>query len=103
MKLGYLLKAKPLIVLLIGAALLGGGTAVFAATPAGQQAFHALTGSAQATATPKATEQNDKTHGTSCPGFADAQHLATQFSLSVASDSDALQAICELHRGTFTG
>ena len=103
MKLRPLLKAKLLIVLLIGAAILGGGTAVFAATPSGQLAFHTLTGSAHATTTPKATEQHDKTQGTSCPGLADAQHLATQFSLSTARDSDALQAICDLHGGTFTG
>lgn len=108
MKPGHLLKAKLLGALLAGAAIVGGGTAVLAATPAGQQTLHALTGSASDSATrdnatPDATKQGHDAHSNTCPGLSDAQRLASQFSLSTASDSDALQAICALHAGTFKG
>lgn len=103
MKPGHLLKVKLLAAILAGAALIGGGTAVLAATPAGQHTLHALTGSASDGVTPDATKQGHDAHNNSCPGLPDAQHLATQFSLSTASDSDALQAICALHAGTFKG
>lgn len=108
MKPGFLLKAKLLVALLAGAAIIGGGTAVLAATPAGQQTLHALTGSAsdsatRGNATADATKQGHDARSNSCPGLADAQRLATQFALSTASTSDALQAICALHTGTFKG
>ncbi len=103
MALLHLLKGKLLVALLAGVAVVGGGAAAFAATPAGQQALHTFTGSAHATVTPKATEQDAHTPGNGCAGLADAQRLAAQFSLSAASDSDAVQAICALHAGTFKG
>jgi hypothetical protein len=108
MKPGHILKVKLLVALLAGAAIVGGGTAVLAATPVGQQTLHALTGSASESATrdsatPDATKQGHDAQSNSCPGLSDAQRLATQFALSTASDSDALQAICALHAGTFKG
>ena len=104
MGLGNVLKIKLLVALIAGLAVVGGGTAVFAATPAGQSALHTLAGSSNADKTPDPTKQSGQdAHNNGCAGLADAQQLATQFSLSTASDSDALQAICALHAGTFTG
>ena len=104
MGLGNVLKIKLLVALIAGVAVIGGGTAVFAATPAGQSALHTLAGSSNADKTPDPTKQSGQdAHNNGCAGLADAQQLATQFSLSTASDSDALQAICALHAGTFTG
>lgn len=103
MGLSSLFKAKLLAIVLGGLVVTGGATAVFAATPAGQQALHAFTGSKGATETPDAANHQHQTPSTTCAGQSDAERLATAFSLSTASDSDALQAICELHAGTFTG
>lgn len=100
---GTLLKAKLLVTLLAAVAVIGGGTAVFAATPVGQQAWRALTSSAHATVTPEATKQDHGANNNSCAGLADAQRLAAQFSLNTASNSDAVQAICALHAGSFKG
>jgi hypothetical protein len=103
MRPGNLFKAKLLVALLAGVVVVGGATAVFAATPAGQGALHALTGAASANAAPEATKQSHNAQSNACAGLADAQHLASRFSLSAASDSDAVQAICALHAGTFKG
>lgn len=103
MRFGYLLKAKLLVTVLAGVAILAGGTVAFASTPVGQQALHTITGAATHSATPEPTKQDSDTQGANCAGLANAQHLATQFSLSAASTSDAVQAICALHAGTFTG
>jgi hypothetical protein len=103
MRLLPVLKAKLIIALLAGVAVVGGGTAVFASTSAGQHTWQAITSAAHATMTPEATEQNHQIQNNSCAGLADAQRLATQFSLSTAGASDAVQAICALHGGTFNG
>ena len=103
MGLLHVLKARLVVTLIAGVALVGGGTAVLAATPVGQQTLHTITGSAPATGTPGANVQNNQSQRPSCAGGTDAQQLATQFSLSTATGSDALQAICALHAGTFTG
>src|SRR5579883_174338 len=103
MRLSSLLKAKVLTLVLSGLVIAGGATAVFAATPAGQQAVHAFTGSKEATETPETGHHQQGTPSATCPGQPDAERLAAAFSLSTASDSDALQAICALHMGTFQG
>ncbi len=103
MGLSSLFKAKVLTVVLGGLVIAGGATAVFAATPAGQQALHAFTSSKEATETPGTGDHQQGTPSATCPGQPDAERLATAFSLSTASDSDALQAICALHTGTFQG
>jgi hypothetical protein len=102
MGLLHLLKGKLLVVFLAGVAVVGGGVA-FAATPAGQQALHTITASAHASVTPGAAGQDHRNQNNACAGQADAQRLAAQFALSAASDSDAVQAICALHAGTFKG
>jgi hypothetical protein len=104
MGLLHLFKGKLAVALLAGVALVGGGTAVFAATPAGHQTLQAITNAAHATVTPEATEQDHNNNANNtCPGLPDAQRLAAQFGLSTATDSDAVQAICSLHAGTFKG
>jgi hypothetical protein len=99
MKLGILLKAKLLSIILASVAVTGGAAAIAAATPAGQHALHALTGQANVTATPN----SHGNQGNTCAGDPEAKNLATKFSLSTDSSSGAMQAICELHAGTFTG
>jgi hypothetical protein len=89
--------------------LVGGATAAFAATPAGQtvvQSFtHAhptVTASATHRATPEA--RGTTSHGQkTCPGLADAQNLAASYHLSTASTGATVEALCALHEGTFTG
>jgi len=76
MRLRSLLRGRLLVLALVRVAVLAGATAV-AAAPAGKHKNH-------------------------CPGIATAQRLASDFSLSTASTSDDVQAICSLHRGTFT-
>lgn len=100
-----LFKAKLLAIVLGSVVIAGGATAVFAATPAGQHALHAFTNSrSDAAETPGASDHDQKTPtSNTCAGQPDAERLATQFSLSTASDSDALKAICALHAGTFKG
>ncbi len=101
MKLGILLKTKLLSIILASVAVTGGAVAVATATPAGQHALHTLTGQAEATAT--SNDHNDNNQHKTCAGEPDAKNLATKFSLSTDSSSDALKAICELHAGTFKG
>lgn len=114
-----LLRGKFVSFALVGVTIVGGATAVFAATPVGQSLVHTMTGSAHATATPDvARHENNHQHATNqdatnhhasngnqrnCPGLPDAQQLAMQFSLSADSQSDDIQAMCSLHQGTFTG
>ena len=120
MKLVHLLQGKLVAAAIVSVALVAGGTAVLAATPAGQNMVHSITGSANATATHVADNQdnngsdngnqgknsnnnNNNSDKKSCPGLPDAQQLAASFSLSTDSTSDDMQAICALHQGTFTG
>jgi len=110
MKFVSLLKGKLIVVALVS--VIGGATA-FAATSAGQGLVHGITGQAHATATPDVeshgnhlqanNHQADNSKKNPCPGLPDAQQLATQFALSTASTSVAIQAVCALHQGTFTG
>ena len=113
MKFVRLVKGKLIVVALVSVAVVGGATA-FAATSTGQGLVHAITGRAHATATPDVdrhenNNQDDNNHHASngdksnCPGFPNAQRLATQFALSTASTSDDIQAMCSLHQGTFKG
>lgn len=46
---------------------------------------------------------NATDHNSPCPGLADAQRLAANFSLNTADKSDDIAAICSLHTGTFKG
>lgn len=115
MKLGSLLRGKLLAFALVSVAVVGGATAVFAATPTGQNMVHTITGSTHAGNTldlnnhdnnsSHANNGKDNNNGNknNCPGLPDAQQLATQFSLSTSSDSNDIQAICSLHQGTFKG
>lgn len=118
MKLVRLLQGKLVVTAIVSVALMAGATAVFAATPAGQNAAHTFTGQAHATATHVADNQdnnssdngsqannsnNNNSDKKNCPGLPDAQQLAAKFSLSTDSTSDDIQAICALHQGTFTG
>ncbi len=112
MKFVRVLQGKLIVAALVSVAVVGGATA-FAATSAGQGLVHAITGQAHATAppdgeshgsTPQANDHHaDKSTKNTCPGLPAAQQLATQFALSTASTSDAIQAVCALHQGTFTG
>jgi hypothetical protein len=118
MKFVRVLQGKLIVVVLVSMAVVGGATA-FAATSTGQGLVHAITGQAHATATPDAdrhennnqdeNNQDDNNNHASngdksnCPGLPDAQRLAGQFALGTASTSDDIQAMCALHRGTFTG
>jgi hypothetical protein len=103
MKIVALLKAKLVVMVLAGVVVAGGATVVVTATPAGQQLFHASSHSAQVTKTPDADQQSQQGQANTCPGLADAQHLATQYALSATSQSSAVQAICALHTGAFKG
>jgi hypothetical protein len=111
MKFLQVAKGKLLIAVLAGTLLIGGATAAFASTPAGQSLVDAVSHRPSATTTvttPDHKKHHPSTQGTpvtsaACPGLPDALRLARAFSLSTASTSDAVQAICELHRGTFKG
>jgi hypothetical protein len=103
MKIVTLFKAKFVVMVITGVVLAGGATAVLAATPAGQQIFHAAGHAAQVTKTPDADQQSQKGQANACAGLADAQNLATNYSLSSDSQSSAVQAICALHSGAFKG
>jgi hypothetical protein len=112
MKFVRLLQGKLIVAAFVSMAVVGGATA-FAATPAGQGLVHAITGQAHATATPDVESHGntlqannphaDHSNTNTCPGLPDAQRLATQFALNTASTSAAIQAVCALHQGTFTG
>jgi hypothetical protein len=111
MKLSGLLKAKALIAIVAGVLLVGGATAAFASTSAGQNVVQSLTHghpTVSATATQDAKHNGQHTgksnQGQStCPGLSDAENLATKYHLSTASQGDAVKAICTLHQGTFKG
>jgi len=93
--------------------IVGGATAAFAATPAGQDLVHTLSSQAHTQVTANADSHAGNPHAnnqhanngnkSACPGLPDAQRLAGQFALSTASTSGAIQAICSLHQGTFKG
>jgi hypothetical protein len=101
---GSFLKAKVLAIVLIGVAVVGGGTAVLAATPAGKQAWQTVAGKADSTKTPDAdTDNNSANNGKNCAGDASAKQMLASFSLSTDATSDAMQAVCELHAGQFKG
>lgn len=114
MKLGSLLRGKLLALALVSVAVVGGATAVFAATSTGQNIVHSITGSTHAdNAVDVNNHKNNSSHANNgkdnsnsnnnCPGLPDAQKLATQFSLSTSSTGNDIQAICSLHQGTFKG
>ena len=110
MKLIHVFKGKILVTVLASLALLGGATAVFAASPTGQSMVHAIAHSQSSASTAdiaghkNQTHNNDNSsHAASCPGLPQVKDLATEFALSTDSTSDAIQAICALHRGTFKG
>ena len=109
MKLLALLQTKALVTLVAGVLLVGGATAAFAATPAGQNVVQSLTHArptATATAPHSAKGNAQETAGkdhASCPGQSDARNLATKYQLSPASTGNAVTAICALHQGTFQG
>lgn len=104
MKVVAILKAKLVVVAVASVMVLGGVTVVLAATPAGHQVFHLSSNAAQATKTPAdADQQNQKGRANTCPGLAEAQNLATKYALSATSQSNAVQAICALHNGSFKG
>src|SRR5439155_14553327 len=103
-KLGKLMVAAFASIVLIGSA-----TAVFAATPAGTGIVHSITHVQSSTAAKKDVSNHKNnghdatSHRNSCPGLPEAQQLASKYSLSTASKSSAIQAICALHQGTFKG
>ena len=108
MKFVQIVKEKLFVAILAGAVLMGGATAAFDTTPAVQAMVHAVTHSQSTAAMPdKANHKNNghptTGHGNTCPGLPEAQQLASNFSLSTSSTSDALQALCALHQGTFKG
>jgi hypothetical protein len=109
-----LLKGKVIAAIAVGAVLVGGGTAVMAATSTGQHFMQTL---APQAATLKShdlstnqghTKDSSQQNGTSdhnniCSELDDAQSLAAKFSVKTPNLSDAIQAICELRNGTFKG
>jgi len=116
--IGHLIKGKILAATAAGAILVGGTTAALAATPIGQNVVHTITGAHDTPSTGQHASQgqhhdndakDDKkdttanNHKGKCSGLDDAQKLAARFSLSTASTSDGIQAICSLHEGTFSG
>lgn len=113
MKFVHFFRGKLAVAAIAGMIIVGGATAAFAATPAGRNLVHTLSSQAHTKATANAdnhagnaaAHKGHAHHGkeSTCPGFPDAQRLAGQFALSTASTSGAIQAICSLHQGTFTG
>lgn len=109
-KLFAFLQGKLLVTIAAGTLLVGGATAAFAATPAGQNVMQSLT-HAHATMTVTATQaahhsDQDNTSGqdhSACPGMTDAQDLASDFHLSTSAQGTAVMAICALHKGAFKG
>jgi len=112
MKFMHVFKGKFLVTVLASLALVGGATAVFASSPAGQGMVHTITHS-QPTATTsdnaghkhqnKSHDNDTSNHTTSCPGLPEVKTLVTKFALSTGGTGDAVQAICALHQGTFKG
>jgi hypothetical protein len=109
MKLASLFKGKVLVAALLSIMVASGTTAVFAASPAGQGAVHAIMAMAHA----HAALQRDGHHASghkvaerksnTCPGLPEAQQVAAKYALSTDRDGDAVQAMCALHRGAFVG
>src|SRR5690348_4861249 len=109
MKLLALLQAKALVAIVAGVLLVGGATAAFAATSAGQTVVQLSTRThptvaAAAThgSAPQASGTNSYSQNT-CPGLSDAQNLAASYHLSTTSTGATVEALCALHEGTFTG
>jgi hypothetical protein len=113
--LSSLIRGKFLAVALVSIAVATGTAAMAASTPAGRNVVQAVVGLTSATSTPgkpsvtlgpgsgdTATPGTNKS-ASNCAGLPEAQTLAASFSLSTDSTSDALQAICALHQGTFKG
>jgi hypothetical protein len=111
-----LLKGKVIAAIAVGAVLVGGGTAVMAATSTGQHFIQTLTPQPQAAILKShdlSTNQGHKNdssqqngasdHNNICHELDTVQSLAGKFSLKTTSVSDAIQAICALHNGTFKG
>ena len=109
------IKGKIVITALVSLAVVGGGTAALAASPAGQNIVKSITAPTH-TATPDKQDgkdqntKNDKNqdkqsndHKNDCPGLADAQNLAQKFSLSTDSKGATIQLLCSLHDGTYKG
>jgi len=110
MKFVQIVKGKLFVAVLAGVVLVGGATVAFASTPAGRDIVQTVTHSQSTTSqADKASHKNNghtttrTSHSNSCPGLPEAQQLASKFSLSTASTSDAIQAMCALHQGTFKG
>jgi hypothetical protein len=109
MKLAHLLKGKLLVATLLSITVASGTTAVFAATPAGRGAVHAIMAMAHAQAALHRDGHHTSDHkaagrkNSTCPGLPEAQQLAAKFALSTDRDGDAVQAMCALHQGTFVG
>jgi hypothetical protein len=122
--LASLFKGKIVAVVLVGTAVVGGGTVAMAATPAGQNIVHHMTIAKTATPTGHkgngdqgAGKSDAESHGKGqaqgkgqkndhdqqCAGMPEVQRLATKFSLSTDSKSDDVQALCLLHDGGFKG
>src|SRR5258708_3077815 len=111
MKFSGLLKAKALIAIVAGVLLVGGATAAFASTSAGQNVVQSLT-HGHPTVTARSTQEanhNGQNTGKSnqdrntCPGLPHAQNLATKYQLSTASQGDGVKGIWALDQGTFKG
>jgi hypothetical protein len=108
MKFVQIVKGKLFVAVLAGFVLVGGATVAFASTPVGRDIVQTVTHSQSTTSqADKASHKNNghttTSHSNSCPGLPEAQQLAGKFSLSTASTSDAIQAMCALHQGTFKG
>jgi hypothetical protein len=104
MKVLALLQAKALVVAATSVLLVGGATAAFAATPAGQNVVQSLTHTRPAvTATHGTDAGTPGKDSATCPGLSDAQNLATTYKLSTDSKGAAVTALCALHEGTFKG
>ncbi len=110
MKFVNVLQGKLLVAAIVSVALVGGATAVFAATPAGSAIVHSISHTHSSTTSTldvsshKNSRQNDSaSHSNSCPGLPEAQQLAGKYALSTDSKGAVIQAICALHQGTFKG
>src|SRR5712692_10970738 len=111
MNLLTLLKGKLLVSVVASVVLVGGATAAFAATSAGQTVVQSLIQRHPTvnTTTTSSTKHNGQGTGqpnqdrSACPGLPDAQKLASSYHLSTSSQGDAVLAICALHQGTFKG
>jgi hypothetical protein len=103
------------VIALVSIAITAGTAAMAASTPAGRNVVESVVSLTSATSTPgkpsvvtglkrgdTATPGTNKS-AANCAGLPEAQTLAASFSLSTDSTSDALQAICALHQGTFKG